>query len=278
MLRQRILTAVVLVLVLAGALWWSPLAFGAVIAAGAAAALFEWLRLAGWRDDRAVLAGAAFGAALFVLQWFAPEGIAAATLPLCAIAVLAWCGIVALLVRLERRQRRLPLGPALLVALAILLIGACWTAVQALLRSSGLLLLSAMAIVWLADIAAYFAGRRFGRRKLAPQISPGKTWAGVWGALVAVLGCAFLARAAWPAAPLATTAIIAARGALGACLLLALLVAASIAGDLFESLLKRQAGVKDSSRLLPGHGGVLDRIDALLPVLPLVVLILAWRA
>jgi phosphatidate cytidylyltransferase len=124
--------------------------------------------------------------------------------------------------------------------------------------------------VWVADIAAYFAGRAFGRRKLAPAISPGKTWEGVYGALAAVVLYALalvpLARAAgYPREPTAL--------AIAAWIVLALaLTALAVGGDLFESLLKRLAGVKDSGTLLPGHGGILDRIDALLAALPLAAL------
>ena len=138
------------------------------------------------------------------------------------------------------------------------------------------MLLSVLVIVWLADTAAYFAGRAFGKRKLAPHISPGKTWAGVVGAAVAVVVAAWAAFWIAPEASLWSNGLIVSLGPL-AVMLLALLVALSIVGDLFESLLKRQAGVKDSSGLLPGHGGFYDRIDALLPVLPLAV-VFEWTA
>jgi phosphatidate cytidylyltransferase len=135
-----------------------------------------------------------------------------------------------------------------------------------------------MAIVWVADIGAYFAGRAFGRHKLAPSISPGKSWEGVAGGMFAVLvlGAAaaltpaladsfqsqLLARYGWPLW-IAMTCV---------------LVAASVAGDLFESMMKRRAGIKDSSNLLPGHGGVLDRIDALIPTMPLAFLLSSQMA
>jgi phosphatidate cytidylyltransferase len=134
------------------------------------------------------------------------------------------------------------------------------------------LLLAVLAVVWISDTAAYFVGRRFGKRKLAPSISPGKTWEGVAGALVAVglyaLAWAYLGGSggmpAWPSgarvAPAWTLPV-----------LLGLAVAGMI-GDLFESLIKRQAGVKDSGTLLPGHGGILDRFDAPVAMLPLAVL------
>ncbi|MBA2412687.1 MAG: phosphatidate cytidylyltransferase, partial [Burkholderiaceae bacterium] len=118
-----------------------------------------------------------------------------------------------------------------------------------------------------------FAGRAFGRRKLAPHISPGKTWAGVAGAMLAVLLAALIVRLFFPVAPIYSNHLFTTIGVLATLLILTLLVALSVIGDLFESLLKRQAGVKDSSQLLPGHGGVLDRVDAMMPLLPAAVLI-----
>ena len=271
MLQKRILTAVVLVLVLVLSLAWSPLAFDAVLALAAGAALFEWLRLAQLSDRTTIPAGALFGLVLFAIEIVAPARVPTAAVALGAVALAGWIAVAAVLVRAQGPGVRLR-RPWLVVA-ALLFLTSTWFAIQDLLSSSATELLSAMAIVWLADIAAYFFGRTFGRSKLAPKISPGKTWAGAWGALATVIVVAFVAHAGWPGAPLASNRIIEAAGSPAAVLLLALLVAASIVGDLFESLLKRQAGVKDSSGLLPGHGGVLDRIDALLPVLPLVVLI-----
>jgi phosphatidate cytidylyltransferase len=143
---------------------------------------------------------------------------------------------------------------------------AAWVALVQLQARSPWLALAAMAIVWVADIAAYFSGRAFGRRKLAPAISPGKTWEGVQGALAAV---AVYAVALIPLAHAAgysrDVTLFAAIVWIALALALALL---AVGGDLFESLLKRLAGVKDSGTLLPGHGGVLDRIDALLAALP----------
>jgi len=137
-------------------------------------------------------------------------------------------------------------------------------------------LLSVLAIVWLADIAAYFAGRRWGRRKLAPAISPGKTWAGAVGAVVAVLTLALLLAGLAPDVQLFSTLLLQKVALLAALAVLAGLVALSIVGDLFESLLKRQVNAKDSGRLLPGHGGVLDRIDAVIAVLPAAALLDLW--
>jgi phosphatidate cytidylyltransferase len=133
-------------------------------------------------------------------------------------------------------------------------------------------LLAFMATVWIADIAAYFFGRNFGRRKLAPNVSPGKTWEGFYGALAATAVYA----GAWiglfyGATPAAVRDLP--WSPLWMIVLLEGLAVLSVLGDLFESAMKRQAGLKDSSSLLPGHGGVLDRIDALTPVLPVAALV-----
>ena len=122
-----------------------------------------------------------------------------------------------------------------------------------------------MSVVWLADIGAYFAGRSFGKHKLAPAISPGKTWEGAIGGAVAVLAYGLLLSSKLPPTLAGNLPLL--------LMVLVLLTAISILGDLFESLLKRQAGLKDSSNVLPGHGGVLDRIDSLTSTLPLVALV-----
>jgi phosphatidate cytidylyltransferase len=126
--------------------------------------------------------------------------------------------------------------------------------------------------VWVADIGAYAAGRVFGKRKLAPSISPGKSWEGAIGGWIAVLLLTALCVYLVPAANFPAV-IMKKWGWPGFVAVMTVLAAASVVGDLFESMLKRRAGVKDSSNLLPGHGGVLDRIDALIPVLPLAALL-----
>jgi phosphatidate cytidylyltransferase len=146
----------------------------------------------------------------------------------------------------------------LMVSLGFVLLMSTWVALIGLQNISHWLLLGVLITVWLADSAAYFAGKKFGRHKLAPEISPGKTWEGVAGAMLAttiygLMLCYYMHYTRW------------------LILGLWLIVVLSIMGDLFESLLKRQAGMKDSSHLLPGHGGVLDRIDGLIPSLPLVL-------
>jgi phosphatidate cytidylyltransferase len=133
-----------------------------------------------------------------------------------------------------------------------------------------------MALVWVADIGAYFAGKTFGKHKLAPSISPGKSWEGAIGGWIAVLVIAAGSTKISALADTFSSRVVAAWGWPGFIAVMTLIVAASIAGDLFESQLKRRACMKDSSSLLPGHGGVLDRIDALIPTLPLAVLLGAW--
>jgi phosphatidate cytidylyltransferase len=135
--------------------------------------------------------------------------------------------------------------------------------------------------VWIADIGAYFSGKAFGKRKLAPSISPGKSWEGAIGGAIAVLALASLSIIlAGGAAPWLQDSFafrLQARfGWAAALLVLLVIVIFSVIGDLFESQLKRRAGMKDSSNLLPGHGGVLDRVDALIPVLPMAALITSW--
>jgi phosphatidate cytidylyltransferase len=135
-------------------------------------------------------------------------------------------------------------------------------------------------VVWVADIAAYFGGRALGKRKLAPSISPGKSWEGVWSGIAGVL----LLAAAWlawqghamQAGPSLFSELDRGFGLIGGALVLVGITGMSVVGDLVESLVKRAAGAKDSSRLLPGHGGVLDRVDALLPVFPIAMALATW--
>jgi phosphatidate cytidylyltransferase len=161
------------------------------------------------------------------------------------------------------RQWRL-IHPVLHGLVGLVLLVPAWTALVSLksVPPEPWLLLVVMAVPWIADIGAYFSGRRFGKRKLAPSISPGKTWEGVAGAAVCMLIYGLILNQVGGIFSLLTIPV------------LLLLLALSITGDLFESLMKRQAGIKDSSALLPGHGGVLDRIDSQLSVLPVALLLI----
>jgi phosphatidate cytidylyltransferase len=278
-LAQRVATAAVLVpLVLAALFLLPPLGWALFALAFVAVAAHEWARLAGygaagtWGLVAAVvgtsLALVALPALGFARGWPGPVVLA-----VCGLAATFWV-IVAppWLARGWPMPRRGATG----VAGAVVLVGA-WFAVVELQARSPWLVLAAMAVVWIADTAAYFAGRRFGRRKLAPSISPGKTWEGVYGGLAAV---ALYALALAPLAPSAGFAGVPGVAATLAFVAFALLLAAvSVVGDLYESLLKRQAGAKDSGTLLPGHGGVLDRIDALVAAMPFAALAAtAWLA
>lgn len=274
MLRQRVVTAVVLFALLVGALAWSTLAFELLATAVIAAALGEWMQLVGWPRGQAVAGSVAFGAVLLVVALVAPERVEQALLPLSVLATIIWAALAMLLLQSDAMSVRIPRGVATVIA--VVLTAAAWVALVHFLLEGVVALLSVLFIVWVADTAAYFAGRAFGKRKLAPHISPGKTWAGVAGAVVAVIGVALIAHQVAPGASLLSNRLLSALGLVGA-VLLGAIVLLSIVGDLFESLLKRQAGVKDSSHLLPGHGGFYDRVDALVPALPLAAL-LEWIA
>ncbi|HEX5638224.1 MAG TPA: phosphatidate cytidylyltransferase [Burkholderiaceae bacterium] len=274
MLKQRVITAVVLLVLLVGALAWSALAFELLATVIVAAALGEWMQLVGWPRAVAVVGAAVFGIVLLFIALAAPAWVEWALLPLAVLATIVWGALAMLLLQADAMALRLPRGAS--TGLAVVLTAAAWVALVHFLLEGVAVLFSVLVIVWLADTAAYFAGRAFGRRKLAPHISPGKTWAGVVGAIVAVIAVALIARQVAPDVRLLSNLLLANLGVAGA-ILLAAVVMVSIAGDLFESLLKRQAGVKDSSRLLPGHGGFYDRVDALLPALPLAAL-LEWIA
>jgi len=273
-LKQRVVTAVILFALLVGALAWSTVAFALLATAVVAAALGEWMQLVGWPRGQAVAGSVAFGAVLFVVALVMPEWIEQALLPLSVLATIVWAALAMLLLQSDAMSIRIARGAATVIA--VLLTAAAWVALVHFLLEGVVPLLSVLFIVWLADTAAYFAGRAFGKRKLAPHISPGKTWAGVAGAVVAVIGVALIAHQVAPGAGLLSSRLLSTLGFVGA-VLLGAIVLLSIVGDLFESLLKRQAGVKDSSHLLPGHGGFYDRVDALLPALPLAAL-LEWIA
>jgi phosphatidate cytidylyltransferase len=270
MLRLRILTAVVLLIPLLSSLMVpSPLPFALLTLLFIAAAGWEWGRLnqsgTPLALGMATLLVGACGAALR-LGWNERAPAAAWWL---ASALWAAGGTVAL------RS-----GPALWPHLArrarwiigVVILWLAWLAMSRA-RTVGInFMLSVFGLVWMADIAAYFGGKIFGRHKLAPSISPGKTWEGVFTGMAGVLGLALLwtaldARFGFDSASLYSR-LAQALGWAGAVPVLLLLAGTSVVGDLVESLVKRAAGAKDSSRLLPGHGGVLDRIDALLPVFP----------
>jgi phosphatidate cytidylyltransferase len=277
MLRQRVITALVLVALLLGALSVdSAWPFAALTLLLMAAGGWEWGRLNQAGAGLSVLMGAAVaagGAVAWLAGW--KEGAPAL---LWAFALLLWGAGGAVALRSgPAAWPQLPRAARWMLGLAAL-----WLAWLALAGAHGVginFMLSALCLVWMADVAAYFGGRAFGRRKLAPSISPGKSWEGVWSGW---LGVAVLA-AFWIwldgrmgfDGPSLFSRLFDRWGVVGLLAALWLLAGLSVVGDLVESLVKRAAGAKDSSRLLPGHGGVLDRVDALLPVLPAVMALVA---
>jgi phosphatidate cytidylyltransferase len=266
MLRQRVITAVVLLVVLGAILVsGSAIAFNLTLAVFFGAACWEALRLSGVR----FVLPLALVSAVFLLPM-----ISRATdewIPLASICVLLW-GLRFFPALRFGLPPNAGLRGALFNSLYLIALLGCFVSIAGLWHRSAMFLLSAMAIVWVADIGAYFAGRSFGKRKLAPSISPGKTWEGVIGGLLAVL---ILAAVATQLPQTFQAQLLMRYGWIKWALLLGLMVFASVVGDLFESMLKRRADVKDSSGLLPGHGGVLDRIDALVPTMPLAYLLAA---
>jgi phosphatidate cytidylyltransferase len=271
MLRTRVITAVVLLAVMLPALFAPhPMPFVLFTLVLISAAGWEWARLNG---TAAPLAAIGCGLVLAVAC-----GAGGVLLPLGAAPSWPWwVGVAVWVLGGWRVLRGGPSGwPVLPTSLRLLIgLGLLWLAWWALANARVIginFLLSVLCVVWAADIAAYFGGRAFGRRKLAPSISPGKSWEGVWSGMLGVLVLAGLWHAAdmrWELdSPSLFTILMLRVGIVGLAAGALALAALSVVGDLFESLVKRAAGAKDSSNLLPGHGGVLDRIDALLPVLP----------
>jgi len=272
MLSTRVLTALVLVpLVLAALFLLPPRGLAVVLLVVTLVAAREWSQLAAFRvATRRLFIGGILvaGIALLALPAFGFDRgwPAAVVLAGCGVSGLFW-----LLVAPAWVTQRWPTsGRRVMVVVGWIVLLGGWMALVELQARSPWLVLAAMAIVWIADTAAYFAGRAFGRRKLAPAISPGKTWEGVYGALAAVALYALLLLTLATPTGLANALDAPIIAASIACALL--ITGISVIGDLFESLMKRHAGVKDSGNLLPGHGGVLDRIDALVAAMPLAAL------
>ena len=277
MLKQRIITALVLLVVLLGVLSHpSPRAFPLFMILLIGAAGWEWGRLSNvpgvgaWAF--AALMVASCGWLLVEHAYLGPNIFWAWVASIWSLIWLLYaCGLLRAGVPAWQRIPRM-------VRLVVGWLSLCmaWLATVRLHAQYGVgYLLSVIALVWMADVAAYFAGRAFGKRKLAPQISPGKSWAGALGGTVGVLLMAVLGAGFLPGNHFYAQTVQQAGWA--ALLLLAAAIAVvSILGDLVESLMKRSVGMKDSSNLLPGHGGVLDRIDSLLPVLPLAFAATMW--
>lgn len=268
MLKTRALTAIIaLALFLAALFYLSPIFWMMLLLLLVVIGAMEWSKLAKFSAAQTTiyLTSTALlgGELLYVLSrdvLINPH--TTVFLWLYAASLAFWTLVTPVLLKLNQSQSIK--SPHLLALIGWLLLLPTCLALYQLRAISPLLLLGFMATIWISDTAAYFAGRTFGKHKLAPHISPGKTWEGVAGALVAVSIYALI----WGYMPGEEIRVM---------LLLPLLLALTalgIVGDLFESLIKRHAGVKDSGNILPGHGGILDRIDALTSTLPAAVLAL----
>lgn len=262
MLKQRVMTASVLALIAVWVVLKLPaIGFGAALLAMLLLGAWEWADLAGMNQTRSRLGYGALILILILAFW--PLVDSPMLMGGLLILVFAgWCYVPIWLRRYARQPDR-PDHLMILGAVGIVILVGPWVALMGLRDEFGPgYVLFLLLLIWIADIGAYFAGRRWGRRKLAPAISPGKTWEGVWGAGAAALIFALIGAAAlrmgsrwlWFVAVCMVT------------------VGFSIVGDLFESMIKRQRGVKDSGALLPGHGGVLDRIDSLTAAAPVFLL------
>lgn len=269
-LKQRVLTAIVLVPILLGAMFLLPgTAWQLLLCVPLVLASLEWSRLskyskgAGYVFTALLLANCLAFIFAFSSESNLPLGEAAATLVLIP-ALLFWAIAAPLwLYRGWRVTNGLVLG-----VVGWLILVPAWIGFVFLQRTPWMLL-AIVLIIWIADTAAYFAGKRFGRHKLAPLISPGKTWEGVVGAFIAVIVYGFgVSYLVLPQANVYDRIVM--------LIFVCALTVLGIVGDLFESWIKRTAGAKDSGNLLPGHGGMLDRIDSMTAALPFAALYYLW--
>ena len=266
MLKQRIITALILLpIALCGFFLLEGSAFALFIGLVVTLGGWEWARLAGFNEQSMRVAyAAAVALRLFVMHLL--PGLA----PWILGASVLWWGIATYLVLTYPRSSDHWASAACKLVIGLLILLPAWQGLV-LIKQEPLgnwLIMAVMVLVWGADIGAYFSGRAFGKRKLAPLVSPGKSWEGVYGGLALSLIITVLVGffRDWTVAELF-------KGLIGA----ALIVFISVVGDLTESMFKRQSGIKDSSNLLPGHGGVLDRIDSLTAAIP-VFAVLLWMA
>lgn len=257
MLKQRIITALILLPLVLGAIFylsspWFALAIAIPVALGA----WEWANIMGIEDSRARMPYVAgILVALLLVYWF--------DLSVVLLASCLWWALAVWLVKsypneVERWQSRARLG----VIGVLVLVPAWWSLVLIQDQQDGhWWLLYVMLLVWGADTGAYFVGRKFGKNKLAPAVSPGKSREGLWGGLAVTAVIALVVAFSTPAASQV--------GIVSFLIISLVAVVGSVYGDLAESMFKRHRGIKDSSQLLPGHGGILDRIDSITAAVPL---------
>lgn len=266
MLKQRIITALILLpIALCGFFLLDGANFALFIGLVVTLGAWEWARLAGLIAQGLRVAYAVVVAGLLMLLHLMPE-LAPWVL---GVSVL-WWALATWLVLPYPRTSELWASVACRLLIGLLVLLPAWQGLVLIKHwpLGNWLIMAVMVLVWGADIGAYFSGRAFGKRKLAPQVSPGKSWEGVYGglALSLVITAVVGVTREWSAGELIL-------GLFGA----AVVVLVSVVGDLTESMFKRRSGIKDSSNLLPGHGGVLDRIDSLTAAIPLFAVLL-WAA
>jgi len=255
-------------LVIAGVLLLDNAIFSALLAVVLLAAVWEWSQLIPLHSFAARIVYTSGMAILMWLLWY--TGLSQVIKPLLAIAFAWWLCVLLWLSRPQCCAQPSVLNSILKMLVGCVVIVPAWAALSFLhgyADRGPVLTLMLLLMVWLADIGAYFAGRRFGKRKLAPAVSPGKTWEGVYGGIASSLLFAALAGAWFSGSLQWTLAFLVVS-------LLAMLF--SVAGDLLESLMKRQSGIKDSGSIIPGHGGIFDRIDSMVAAAPLFLLGFMW--
>lgn len=272
MLKQRVFTAIILLAGFLSALFFLPqAAWLLLVAMIAGAGGWEWGGMCGFQKSLRIAFATTISLGVYLLGAYAGLDDLSAALGWVLILAYLVSGVLWLLVVplwFARKWVMTAHSLQWLVGLVVLVPPAL--ALAHLRGIDPLVLLGILVLVWVADIAAYFTGRAFGRHKLAPKISPGKTWEGAVGAAIGVMVIGTTLAWSWPALLVNATMLW------WWLPLLMIFTMVSIFGDLFESLLKRQAGIKDSGHLLPGHGGILDRIDSLTSTLPVTALIVSW--
>lgn len=261
MLIPRIITAVIFGIVITGVMLYAPPPVtAAALAVLWLAGVWEWAGFAKLGATQRLAYAAGLAAAMALAWWRLDDGLALGAL---LVAALAWWGFALVLV-LRYPQS---FGSGFVAVAGVVVLWPSWALLVRLHGESALgaqLAFTVLLIVWAADVGAYAFGRMFGRTKLAPAVSPGKTWEGVSGGLLAALLTAWGA-AAWLGLPVLPLVALGVATAL-----------VSVLGDLTQSMFKRNVGLKDSGTLLPGHGGVLDRIDSLTAAVPVFVAGLWW--
>ncbi|AHG42178.1 phosphatidate cytidylyltransferase [Pseudomonas syringae CC1557] len=266
MLKQRIITALILLpIALCGFFLLTGMYFALFIGVVVVLGAWEWARLAGFAAQSMRIGYAAVVAVLLFLMYLLP-GLE----PWVLVAAVIWWGVATFLVLTYPDSSSHWASAVCKLVIGLLILLPAWQGLVLIKQwpLGNWLILSVMVLVWAADIGAYFSGKAFGKRKLAPKVSPGKSWEGVYGGLVVSLGITAVVGVSRDWSVIQFIAAL-----LGA----AVIVFISVIGDLTESMFKRQSGVKDSSNLLPGHGGVLDRIDSLTAAIP-VFAVLLWAA